>query len=86
MPGAAEGLVAWRLGVAGDELAELVDDGDGVEVALALGVAPGEEAVAAEHDAVAAGGLRDDAAQHHAQLKAGALPGQPGELVAELAR
>ena len=71
-------------GVDGDELAELIDDGDGVEIALALGFAPGEEAVAAEHDAVAAGGFADDAAEHHAEFEAGALPGKPGELVAVL--
>ena len=75
------GVCAWR---AFDELADLVDDGDGVEVALALRVAPGEEAVAAEDDAVAAGCFRDSLAQHHAELEAGALPGEPGELVAEL--
>ena len=42
-------------GVALDELPDLVDDGEGVHVALALRLAPGEEAMAAQHDAVAAG-------------------------------
>ena len=44
-----------------DELADLIDDGEGVQVALALRLAPGEQAVAAEHDAVAAGILADGA-------------------------
>src|SRR5215469_13502381 len=67
-----------------EELAELVDDGDGVQVALALRVTPCEEAMAAKHDAVAAGRLGDDLAQHHAELKAGTLPGKPRELVTKL--
>ena len=71
--------------VALDELANLVDDGEGVEVALALGVAPGEEAVAAQDDAVAAGVFLDGLAHHQAEFEAGALPGEPDQGVAELA-
>ena len=52
---AAEADCALCFAVARDELADLVDDGEGVQVALALRLAPGEEAVAAQHDAVAAG-------------------------------
>ena len=73
------------LGVARDELSDLVDDGEGVDVALALRLAPGEEAVAAEHDAVAAGIVADRLAHHQAELKAGALPGNPDQVMAELA-
>src|SRR6185437_7199311 len=67
-----------------DELTDLVNDGDGVEIAFALRVAPGEETVAAEDNAVAAGILLDSAFQHHSQLKSRSLPGKPDELVAEL--
>ena len=58
---AAEARVALGDSVAMNELADLVDDGEGVQIALALRLAPGEEAVAAEHDAVAAGILAYDA-------------------------
>ena len=68
-----------------NELADLVDDGERVQVALALRLAPGKQAVAAQHDAVAAGILLDGALHHHGQLKAGALPGHPDQRVAELA-
>ncbi len=68
-----------------DELADLVDDGEGVHVARPLRIAPGEESVAAEHDAVAAGVVGDGAAQHQAEFKAGALPGHPHQRVAECA-
>src|ERR1700744_899310 len=81
---AAEALVVRACRMALDELTDLVDDGDRVQVAVALRVAPGEEAMAAEDHTVAVGSLRDDFAEHHAELEAGALPGKPGELVAEL--
>src|SRR5215472_16893343 len=81
---AAEALIVVARAMALDELADLIDDRDGVEVALALRIAPGEETVAAEDDAVAAGCFADDLAEHHAELKARALPRQPGELMAEL--
>ena len=61
--------------VALDELADLVDEGDGVPVALWLRVTPGEEAVAAQDDAVASGSVLHDRAEHHPELEAGALPG-----------
>ena len=66
-----------------NELTDLVDEGDGVEVALALGIAPGEETVAAENDAVAAGVVLDRFTHHEAEFKAGTLPGNPDEGVAE---
>ncbi len=68
-----------------NELADLVDDGDGVEVALALGLAPGEEAVAAENNAIAAGVGAEGIAHHEAKFKAGALPRNPDQRVVELA-
>jgi len=66
-----------------DELSNLVDDGDGIEVALALRIAPREQTMTAEDDAVAAGILLDRPLQHHGQLKTRPLPGYPGELMAE---
>ena len=66
-----------------DELAELIDDRDRVEIALPLGVSPGEEAMAAEDDSIATRRFHCTP-QHHGQFKAGALPGHPDELVVEL--
>jgi hypothetical protein len=66
------------------ELAELIDDGNGAEVALALRLAPGEEAVAAEDDPVATGCGGDRIAQHQGEFKAGTLPRHPHHLVPEL--
>ncbi len=65
-----------------DELAHLVDGLDAADVALALRVAPGEQAVAAEDDAVAAGIVLDRLAQHQRQLEAGPLPRHPDDLAA----
>ena len=79
-----ERLVPLSRGVARDELAQLVDDRHGRKVAFALRVAPREQPVSAEHDAVAAGRILDNLAQHHAQLEARPLPRQPRQLVAEL--
>src|SRR6185312_10225595 len=69
--GAAKSRLAFGFIVLLDELTDLINDGDGVQVALALGVAPGEEAVAAKNNAVAAGVLLDRALEHHGQLKSG---------------
>ncbi len=73
----AEVPMAWSFGMASNELAELIDDGDGGKIAFALGIAPGKEAMSAENDAIAAGSFLDDPAEHHAKLEAGALPGKP---------
>ena len=51
--------------VFGYELPELVDDRDGVQVALTLCVSPGKETVAAENDTVAVWRLFYGIAQHH---------------------
>ncbi len=77
---AAEVLVAGGFGVAGDELAELVDDGDGGKVALTLRLAPGEEAVAAEDDAVAAGGFCNDLRSIMPSSKPGRCQGSHASL------
>jgi hypothetical protein len=67
-----------------DELADLVDDGDGIQIRFALRAAPGKEAMAAEYDTVAARHLLDRALEHHGQFKARTLPRDPHHLVAEL--
>ena len=67
-----------------DELADLIDDGDGIEIRLALGVSPGKKAVAAEHNSIAAGHSFHCALHHHGKLKARTLPRDPHHLVAEL--
>src|SRR5271167_2509858 len=63
------------------ELSELVDDRYGVHVAFTLGLSPSEEPVTAEHHPVAIRRLLNRSLQHHAQLKARSLPGQPDELM-----
>ena len=69
----------------GDELADLIDEGDGVEIAFALRLSPGEQAMPAEHDAIASGVLLDGAPHHEAELKTGTLPGNPNQRVVEFA-
>src|SRR6202030_1499923 len=59
-------------------------DGDGIEIRLALRATPREEAMTAEHNAIAAGYFFYRAFKHHCQLKAGPLPGNPHQLVSEL--
>src|SRR5271165_3495857 len=60
-----------------NKLPQLVDDRNGVDVALALRFAPSEEPMSAENDPVTVRRLCYGFAQHHGQLKAGALPRQP---------
>src|SRR5262249_58156878 len=62
-----------------DEFPHLIDRLDAVPVAVALRVAPREQAVAAEHDAVGARMPGDGRFQHHRQLEAGALPRHPDD-------
>ena len=65
-----------------DELPHLIDGADAAQVAGLLCVAPGEQAVPAEHDAVAAGMLLHHPPQHQRQLEPGPLPRQPRQLAA----
>ena len=51
--------------VLGDELSDLVDDRDGIHVALTLRVSPCEKTVAAENDAVTVRRLLHGIAQHY---------------------
>src|SRR5207249_1221464 len=69
--------------VLGDELPQAVDDREAAPVALARGLAPGEKAMAAEHDPVAAEVTIDRLAQHQGQLETGALPRDPDQAMSE---
>src|SRR3954452_546170 len=68
----------------GDELAHLVDGTNAVQIALALRVAPGEQAVAAENQAFRAWIVLYRALQHQSKLKPGPLPWKPRDLSSEL--
>ena len=57
------------------ELSELVDDGNRVEIALALRLSPCKQPVASQHHAIAANCLFHYSLQHHTQLEARTLPG-----------
>ena len=84
VPHAAKGLAVSPRAMALDELADLVDDGDGVEIRCTLGVSPGEKAVAAEYDSIATWHCLHRALQHHGEFEARTLPRDPHHLVAEL--
>ena len=66
-----------------DELSHLVDRLDAVQIAVFLGVAPGEQPVAAEQHAVASGMRGHGAPQHHAELETRPLPWQPDHAPAK---
>src|SRR5690348_6492719 len=78
---ATEHLLPALLDVLHDELPKLVDDRDGVQVRLAMCVAPSKEAMAAEYDAIALWVVLHRAAQHHGEFEAGALPRDPDHAV-----
>ena len=67
-----------------DELAHLVDGVDAVQVALALCHAPGEQAVTSQNQPLSARIIRYRAFDEERQFEAGALPGNPYDLAAEL--
>ena len=68
-----------------DELADLVDQRDGSQIALALRLSPREQAVAAKYDAVAVWIVAYCLAKHKPEFKAGTLPWNPYKRVVELA-
>src|SRR3954466_3378857 len=68
----------------GDELAHLVDGTNAVQIALALRVAPSEQAVAAENQAFRAWIVLYRALQHKSKLKPGPLPWKQRDLSSEL--
>src|SRR5271168_2044978 len=69
MLAASEEVCAAPLDMIDHELSKLVDDRDGIQIALALRASPGKQAVPAEHDAVATRILAHSFLQHHAQLE-----------------
>ena len=69
-----------------DELAHLIDGPDAVDVTRALGVAPREQTVSAQDDAVAPGMALHRTPQHQRQLEAGPLPWQPDDAGGRSAR
>ena len=81
--GTGEDPVSLAADVLLNKLPQLIDDGDGVEIALALFITPGKQTVPAKNNPIARGILLHRLAQHHAQLKARALPGQPDQLACE---
>src|SRR6185437_1020381 len=64
-----------------DKLPQLIDYADCVLVAFLLRVSPGEQAVTAQHDAVAVRTLLHRAPQHHGQFESRPLPRHPDEMV-----
>src|SRR5271169_3294865 len=65
------------------ELSDLIDDRNRVEIAFALGVAPGEESVSSQHDAIATGMSVHRILHHKTQLKPWPLPWNPHDFVIE---
>jgi hypothetical protein len=77
---AAEGR---RLAVGGEPFGGAIDDAQRRMVAVACGVTPGEQAVAAEHHAVEKRVFARQMFELEAELETRAPPGQPADLVAE---
>src|SRR5437763_1286413 len=67
-----------------NELAHLIDGADAVQVALALRVAPSEQAMAAQKHSVASRVVLHDLLELQGQLKAGPLPRKPLYFASEL--
>jgi hypothetical protein len=57
-----------------NKLAHLIDGTNAIEIALALGISPGEQAVAAKDQTFGAGILCDGSFELYRELKTGALP------------
>src|SRR5579872_1273255 len=66
-----------------DEFAHLIDGVNAIEVALALGVAPGEEAMTSENEAICRWILFNGAFNHERKFESGALPGKPCDIAVE---
>ncbi len=63
------------------KLSELIDDRNRIFVALLLGISPGEQAVTAQHNAIAVRTLLHGATQHHGQFETRTLPRHPNQMV-----
>src|SRR3954462_7695872 len=68
----------------GDKVAHLVDGTNAIEIAVALRVAPGEQAMAAKNQSFCAGILLYRPLQHESKFKAGPLPWKPCNLPPKL--
>ena len=82
MDDSSERLPSSRPCVVRDELSHLIDGGHAAQITVALRLAPREQAMAAEHDAVASGRIRDGTPQHQRELEARTLPGHPHDAPA----
>src|SRR5580698_3262358 len=60
---------------------QLIDDGNGVDVAVALRFAPGKQPVPAQNDSVTVRLIFDGFLEHHSEFESGTLPGQPRQSV-----
>src|SRR5690348_11495092 len=65
-----------------NKLAHLINGSNAVQIALALRVTPGKEAMAAEQNTITSGGLFDGLFQLERQFKTGTLPGKPHDVTA----
>ena len=81
---AAEERTPGALRVILHELAHLIDGLDAAQICFVLRLAPREEPVTAENNAVAARRFADGLAQHEGQLEPWPLPGHPDDLAAVL--
>src|SRR3954462_6030850 len=68
----------------GDKVAHLVDGTNAIEIAVALRVAPGEQAMAAKNQSFCAGILLYRPLQHESKFKPRPLPWKPCDLSSEL--
>src|SRR5690349_7303886 len=66
-----------------DELPKLIDGSNAVQIALALRVAPREQAMSAKYDPIAVRVFGHRLLQHQAQFKSRSLPGQPYHVASE---
>src|SRR4051812_38395473 len=79
---AAERRLARAPRVFLDKVAHFVDGANAAHIAFALRLAPGEEPVTAEDEAVAAGRGLDRTLQHQRELESRPLPRHPDDLPA----
>ncbi len=80
---AAEKLFTAFLLMLNHEHAEIINHRQAVQVTLMRGLAPGKQAVAAQHNAVAAGIRFHGFHQAQGQIKSRPLPGKPHQVVVE---
>src|ERR1700761_8012279 len=64
-----------------NEVGELIDHTERIQIALALRIAPGEQAMAAKHDTIARRLLLNRPLHHHRELEPWTLPRYPDQLM-----